>query len=156
MLGVIHSESAADETKLDGTHQQISLESILLLAFAIALGAWFRFANLGGSELDGDEAVSWRAASASTLAEVARLHGKLPIYSVALHLWLKVFGQSEAALRGLSATLGILVIALVWFAVYEAVRMPSLRTPEAPVDSIDASVAAGMCALITAASLVMI
>jgi hypothetical protein len=161
MLGVIHSESAADETKLDGTHQQISLESILLLAFAIALGAWFRFANLGGSELDGDEAVSWRAASASTLAEVARLHdkmnrGKLPIYSIALHLWLKLFGQSEAALRGLSATLGILVIALAWFAVYEAVRVPSLRTLEAPVDSIDASVAAGMCALITAASLVMI
>lgn len=161
MLGVTHRDSAADDTKLDGTHRQISLESILLLTFAIALGAWFRFAHLGASELDGDEAVSWRAASASSLAEVARLHdkmnrGKLPIYSIALHMWLKVFGQSEAALRGLSATLGILVIALVWFAVYETVRAPSFQRPEAGVDSIDASVAAGMCALITAGSLVMI
>jgi hypothetical protein len=137
---------------------------MLLLASAIALGAWFRFAHLGASELDGDEAVSWRAASASTLGEVARLHdkmnrGKLPIYSIALHLWLKLFGQSEAALRGLSATLGIVAIALVWFAVYEAVRAPSLRTPEDGIDlivPIDAPVAAGMCALITAASLVMI
>src|SRR5271168_258548 len=161
MAGVTHRESAADDTKLEAAHRQISLESILLLTFAIALGAWFRFAHLGASELDGDEAVSWRAASASTVAEVARLHekmnrGKLPIYSIALHLWLKLFGQSEAALRGLSATLGMLVIVLVWFAVYEAVRAPSLRTPEAAVDSIDAPVAAGMCALITAASLVMI
>ena len=161
MAGVTHRESAADDTKLEAAHRQISLESILLLTFAIALGAWFRFAHLGASELDGDEAVSWRAASASTVAEVARLHekmnrGKLPIYSIALHLWLKLFGQSEAALRGLSATLGILVIALAWFAVYEAVRAPSMRTPEAGVDPIDASVAAGMCALITAASLVMI
>jgi hypothetical protein len=64
--------------------------------------------------------------------------GKLPIYSIALHLWLKLFGQSEAALRGLSATLGTLAIALVWFAVYEAVRAPSMRTPEAGVDPIDA------------------
>ena len=161
MLGVTHRESAADDIKLEDTGRQISLESVLLLAFAIALGAWFRFARLGAWELDGDEAVSWRAASASTVAEVARLHekmnrGKLPIYSIALHLWLKLFGQSEAALRGLSATLGTLAIALVWFAVYEAVRAPSLRTPEAGVDSIDASVAAGLCALITAASLVMI
>jgi hypothetical protein len=161
MLGVTHRESAADDAELDATHRQISLESVILLAFAIALGAWFRFAHLGASELDGDEAVSWRAASASTLAEVARLHekmnrGKLPIYSIALHLWLKLFGQSEAALRGLSATLGTLAIALVWFAVYEAVRAPSMRTPEAGVNPIDASVAAGLCALITAASLVMI
>jgi hypothetical protein len=161
MAGVTHRESAADDTKLGAAHRRISLESILLLSFALALGAWFRFAHLGSSELDGDEAVSWRAASASTVAEVARLHekmnrGKLPIYSIALHLWLKLFGQSEAALRGLSATLGTLVIALVWFAVYEAVRAPSMRTPEAGADPIDASVAAGMCALITAASLVMI
>ena len=77
MLGVTHRESAPDDTKLDTTHRQISLESMLLLASAIALGAWFRFAHLGASELDGDEAVSWRAASASTLAEVARLHEKM-------------------------------------------------------------------------------
>src|SRR5271163_679832 len=107
MASVIHRESAADDTELDAAHRQISLESILLLAFAIALGAWFRFAHLGSSELDGDEAVSWRAASASTVAEVARLHekmnrGKLPIYSIALHLWLKRSEEHTSELQSRS------------------------------------------------------
>jgi hypothetical protein len=134
---------------------------VLVLALALVLGAWLRFAHLGAAEIEGDEAVSWQAASAPTVAEVVRLHentnrGKLPIYSIILHLWIKLFGQSEAALRALSAALGTLAIALVWFAVYETLRAPPLRPDKESFDGIDAPAAASLCALIAATSLVMI
>ena len=139
----------------------ISVESLLLLTLALALGGWLRFAHLGADEIEGDEAVSWQAARAPTIAQVVQLHedmnrGKLPVYSIVLHLWIKLFGQSEAGLRALSASLGTLAIALVWFAVYEAVRAPPLRTSEAGLDKIDASLMAALCALLAAASLILI
>jgi len=161
VTAVADDHSGADDTNCAATHRHISIESVLVLALALALGAWLRFVHLGAAEIEGDEAVSWQAASAPTVAEVVRLHektnpGKLPIYSIILHLWINLFGESEAALRGLSAALGTLAIALVWFAVNETLHAPPMRPGKESFDRIDAPAAASLCALIAAASLVMI
>ena len=41
-----------------------------IIAVALALGAWLRFAAIGAREMSADEGASWAAAAAPTLAEV--------------------------------------------------------------------------------------
>ena len=104
---------------------------------------------------------SWATASAPTLAGVIRAHhgrnpGTLALHDLILHLWILMFGQSEAALRSLSALFGTAAIALVFFVAYELLMLPAAgrdgREAEAPA----AEVTAALSAFITAISLVMI
>ncbi len=73
--------------------------AIALLGFALRVQA------LGRADLWGDEAVSWAVAS-SPLSEVpsrtVQLEAKPPLYFLALHVWMGVFGDSEGSIRALS------------------------------------------------------
>ena len=73
------------------------------------LGAALRFFQLDGQSLWLDEAISWRFASAESfsalLAEV-RTDVHPPLYFALLRGWIGFFGDSEWALRSLSALLG--------------------------------------------------
>jgi mannosyltransferase len=98
--------------------------SLVLLAVAIALGAAFRFADLGALEVSPDEATSWAAASAPSFAEVSTRHvelnpGEFPIYDSTLHVWIAVFGTSPFAMRAMSASFGVVSILLVYLVVNE-------------------------------------
>jgi hypothetical protein len=104
------------------------LFSLILLALAVVLGAYYRFHKLGQWDMNGDEAVAWEAAMKPALRRVTatfwRLEngGKLPLYHIALHEWVRFFGDSLFAMRAMSAALGTLAIVLLFFAVREAGR----------------------------------
>ncbi|HEY2525020.1 MAG TPA: hypothetical protein VGI29_08170 [Candidatus Binataceae bacterium] len=98
-----------------------------LLALALILGATMRFQHLGLTDLSADEGASWAAASAADIgAAVAMEHhldpGKLPLYDVMLHGWVRIFGDSVPAMRAMSAALGTIAILLVFAAVREVCR----------------------------------
>ena len=106
-----------------------SLDSSLvaILCAAMALGTWARFAYLERCDLDAAEALSWFAATAPNLHDVIMFAtwlnpGKVGVHDTILHFWIRVFGDSLFALRGLSATLGMISI-LLTFAVVRALLL---------------------------------
>ena len=136
-------------------------EAALILVHAIALGGFVRFAHLGAAEITGDEAASWATAIAPTLAGVIRAHrvknpGTLALHDLILHWWILAFGDSEAALRSLSAMFGTAEIALVFFVAFELLMMPAAGGDGREADAPAAEVTAALSAFITAISLVMI
>ncbi|MFZ0888134.1 MAG: hypothetical protein WA005_06760, partial [Candidatus Binataceae bacterium] len=136
------------------------LSARVILAIALLLGAFMRFFRLGIVELSGDEAASWAAAAAPSLsATIAIQHelnaGKLALHDLTLHAWVRVFGDSEAALRGLSALFGVACIALVFVVARELMarlsRAAADSTPPGGADSVAAT-----SALIAAVSFLMV
>lgn len=127
--------------------------SLVLLAAALAIGAAFRFANLGALEISPDEATSWAAAAAPSFAEVGARHvelnpGEFPIYDSTLHVWIAVFGTSPFAMRAMSASFGVVAILLVYLVVNELFAS-SLTDDEV-------AMLAAVAALVFAANLVTI
>ncbi len=103
------------------------LFSIVLLVVAMLLGAHYRFHRLARWEMNGDEAASWAAASAPSAMQVAMVEqqldpGKLALYDMTLHEWIRVFGDSLFAMRAMSAALGTIAIVLVFVVVREVCR----------------------------------
>ncbi len=104
------------------------LFAMALLAVAVILGAHYRFHRLDRGDMSSDEGASWAAASLSTLGEVVaeeqRLDsGKLALYDVTLHEWIRAFGDSLFALRAMSAVLGTIAMVLLFVAVREVCRL---------------------------------
>ncbi len=104
------------------------LFAMALLAVAVILGAHYRFHRLDRWDMSSDEGASWAAASLSTLGEVVaeeqRLDpGKLALYDVTLHEWIRAFGDSLFALRAMSAVLGTIAMVLLFVAVREVRRL---------------------------------
>jgi hypothetical protein len=98
--------------------------TIALLAVAMVLGTWLRFAAIGAREMSADEGASWAAAAAPSLADVVRIQavlnpGKLAVYEIVLHGWMRLFGDGLAAMRALSATLDTFGIVVVFVLVRE-------------------------------------
>ncbi len=105
-----------------------------LLLTAVILGAWLRFQWLSAEQLTDDEGASWAAAHlhhipAVIAAEPVLDPGKLAFYDVALHLWIRAFGDSLTAMRSLSALFGIATIMLVFVAVREICLTLSAELP---------------------------
>lgn len=104
------------------------LFSIVLLVVAVLFGAHYRFHRLDRWDMDGDEGAAWAAAVAPNLWEVTSIFsqveygGKLPLYDIVLHEWVRVFGDSLFAMRTMSAALGTIAIILLFFAVREVYR----------------------------------
>ena len=129
---------------------------------ALAVGACFRFADLGALEMSADEGASWAAASASSVAEVIALQpalnpGTLPIHDLMLYGWIGLFGESLPAMRALSALLGVVSIALVYFVTRELFFSEpgaESRATESTLSSDDATMVAALAALIFAVNLV--
>ncbi|HYA34224.1 MAG TPA: hypothetical protein VEF03_01340, partial [Candidatus Binataceae bacterium] len=82
-----------------------------------------------------DEGASWAAASAPTVVEaVLRSRhlnpGKLGLHDALMHLWMRIDGDSLASLRGLSAALGAIAIALVCAVVIEILNLDGDRVAD--------------------------
>lgn len=91
----------------------------VVLLTAVAIGTILRFFRLGGHELSIDESLSWAESSGHNVKAVLRMQhqldsGKFPIYEIAQHGWMRIFGDSEAAMRALPALIGSLSIVLVF------------------------------------------
>lgn len=146
-----------DRTTLDAL-----LNCRLILVFALALGGFLRFANLGALEMSPDEGASWGAASAPDLSQViarqAELNpGKLPIHDLMLHGWIAIFGGSLIAIRAMSAALGTLAILLVYFVARELFLMTATRDDaDTALVRDDLRLIAAVSAMVFAVSLVSI
>jgi uncharacterized membrane protein len=139
--------------------------SVVVLFAALAVGGYLRFANLGALEMSADEGASWAAAAASSVAEViarqpALNPGELPVHDLMLHGWIRLFGERVAAMRVMSALLGVVSIALVYFVTRELLFLDSgtesQLSPESRLWGDDVTMIAATAALIFAVSLVTI
>jgi mannosyltransferase len=118
------AQAARRPSLVPATQARPQALTIALLAAAIALGALLRFAAIGAREMSADEGASWAAAAAPSLGEVVRIQavlnpGKLAIYEIALHGWMRLFGDGLGAMRGLSAMLDTVSIVVVFALVGE-------------------------------------
>src|SRR5512139_1093756 len=90
--------------------------SLWSLAAILILAAMLRFFQLDAQSFWNDEGTSARVAERSlpliTAASIGDIHP--PLYYYALHSWRGVFGESEFALRSLSATLGVILVWLIY------------------------------------------
>ncbi len=111
----------------------------ITLGLALAIGACLRFYRLGAYELTADEAASWYAAAAPTVAYVVRVGivvdpGRLGLHNLALHFWILCFGDGVASMRFLSVVFGIIGIPLVFAVARELLEydggFPGLSRPE--------------------------
>lgn len=88
----------------------------ILFVLILALAAFLRFYRIGAQSLWNDEGTS-AALALRDLAAITRdaahdIHP--PLYYWLLHFWVRLWGVSEAALRSLSALLGVAVVGLVF------------------------------------------
>ena len=104
------------------------LFAFILLALAVTLGAFYRFHRLARWDMNGDEGIAWVAAAKPALHQVVAAFwrfengGKLPLFDIVLHGWVRVFGDSLFAMRAMSAALGTVAIVLMFVAVREIGR----------------------------------
>ncbi|HVN27419.1 MAG TPA: glycosyltransferase family 39 protein [Candidatus Binataceae bacterium] len=117
---------------------------IVILCAAFAIGGWLRFEHLDRLDMNGGEAVSWVAAAQPTVYEVIAHAlplnpGKLGAHDVALHLWMRVFGDRLTSIRALSAFCGLLSIVFIFLLVRELfASLDNGRIPTASRDWIAA------------------
>ncbi len=90
---------------------RVSTGGVLLLL--IAISAVIRTRYLSG-QFWSDEAIAVGAAShpLSAIPGILRLEGSTPLYYFVLHIWISMFGSSEAATHALSLLLGLIAIPL--------------------------------------------
>jgi Dolichyl-phosphate-mannose-protein mannosyltransferase len=132
-----------------------------ILTLALFLGAYLRCTNLGGREMSADEGASWAAASAPTIGDVLRAQnhlnpGKAGLHDVALHLWMRAFGDGLAAMRALSAMVGTIAILLVFGATREIFAACRDTGDDADLGPAYPDEAAAITALIFAVNLITI
>jgi hypothetical protein len=126
------------------------LFALLLLVVATIAGAQLRFDRLTRLDMNGDEGASWAAAFAPSVQLVAKMEaridpGKLALYDLVLHEWIRAFGDSTFAMRAMSAGLGTIAIVLVFVSVHEVCR----SLADEPMPAV-AELAAGFAALLYA------
>jgi mannosyltransferase len=86
------------------------------LGLTLLLATWLRFYRLAGQSLWSDEGNSVALAQA-TLGEIVTrtaLDIHPPLYYWLLHGWMRLFGESEIAVRSLSVVAGVLLVVVIY------------------------------------------
>jgi mannosyltransferase len=131
--------------------------SSALLLIAVAVGTLLRFFGLGSRELSIDESLSWAESSRRNVDRILHVQhrldsGKFPIYEIAQHGWMSVFGDSEAAMRALPALIGSLSIVMVFILGVELMLTVS-EDDRRDTTHQSGYIVAGLCALLFAVGL---
>lgn len=132
----------------------LRLQGWALLIIAIIVGGYMRFHQLQKFELTADEGASWFAASAPSIRKVVEMQrsidpGKLAVYDLALHSWIRLFGDGIVAMRAMSSLLGILAILFLFAVVRE------LCVFDEELQGTTAELAGGFAAIVLATNLAM-
>lgn len=94
-----------------------SAAAAMPLAALLALATAARFSGIGEASIWFDEAFSIRTASldpAAILQYVADYDTHPPLYYLVLHYWIELFGDSEVAVRSLSAIVSAATVVVVY------------------------------------------
>jgi len=88
----------------------------ILLIGLLLVGAGLRFYQIAAKDIWLDEANTVAIASAEPGAMIDRLKldSSPPLYYLLLHFWIKLFGDSEAAVRSLSSLFGIALACVIY------------------------------------------
>src|SRR3954449_13308127 len=89
----------------------------LVLALIAVAGAALRFATLSTQSFWLDEAIAINSARldlGGMIDSLARTEGNPPLYFLLLDGWMRAFGDSEAAVRSLSALIGTATIVVAF------------------------------------------
>ncbi len=109
------AEHASDRGRIPGPKRPDSPLLILAVGGVIALGLVLRF--VCQSDLWADEVLSVNIAKLplSRLSGALRHDGAPPLYYAGLHIWMRVFGTGNAAVRAFSGFAGALTLVPVYF-----------------------------------------
>ena len=113
------------------------------LGLILIVGGYLRFENLANRSIRFDEAWSWsvgQSESAGGVLRAAQQDFNPPLYWWVLRQWMRWFGDSEFAMRSLSATCGIVSVLFMFW----------LGTEVAGVENLSQST---LCGLVAAALL---
>jgi hypothetical protein len=94
----------------------LALDGVAPLVILLVAAAILRFALLGTRELFRDEAASWLLARApwSEILPRSSAEPYAPVFALALKAWTTVVGDSQFALRALSALAGVALVGVSW------------------------------------------
>jgi mannosyltransferase len=96
---------------------KITPKVLWLFLIILVIGAGLRLYSLDSESFWYDEAVSVKLSSceaSSIFKGEAKDFGNPPMYPLALHYWMKIFGSNEIAVRSLSAFFGIISLFLIF------------------------------------------
>jgi mannosyltransferase len=125
-----------------------------MVGLAVVVGAALRFHRLGAVSMTADEGAAW-AVAAEPVGRLVQLQpqldsGKLALYHLVLHYWMRFFGDRLGVIRGLSAILGTIAIGLIFLVVWELSQTFGSREDQS------AGLAAGFAALLFATNVGLI
>ena len=89
----------------------------IVLAGLVAIGAILRFSTLGTQSLWGDEGLTAAIVAlpfGDAMSTIAETESSPPLYYLLVWLWTALYGESEVALRALSALFGTLTIPVAY------------------------------------------
>lgn len=106
------SWSTPDVPEIRGRLAQVAL---LLMGLEVIIGIWLRFSTTSLLWLDEALTVNIARLPLHDLRGALRRDGAPPLYYVVLHFWMKIFGQSDFAVRSLSGVFSVLTVIACYF-----------------------------------------
>lgn len=103
---------------------------VLSVSAVLLLGVAMRIFVTSSLWLDEALTVNIARVPLGSLAATLKVDGAPPLYYLLLHLWMKVFGESDTAVRALPALLGILSFPLAYLAGKKALASDERRERE--------------------------
>ena len=86
-----------------------------LVGFDVLVGVYFRFTTSSKLWLDEAQSVNIATAPLHEIPHLLRLDGAPPAYYVLLHLWMRLFGSSDFAVRSMSGVISCLTLVVVYW-----------------------------------------
>lgn len=92
-----------------------NLVGVAAVAGIVAIGLAFRFYTRSALWSDEVLSINISALPLRSLGHALRQDGAPPLYYVALHVWMRIFGTSNEAVRALSGLAAVLTLPPAWF-----------------------------------------
>src|SRR4029079_9347475 len=102
-------------SEIDESGSRVSRRiAIIAIAVAVAVGVGMRFASTSHLWLDEALTVNIARLPLRKLPEALPHAGSPPLYYAMSHLWMRVFGTGDTAVRALPGLLGVITIPLAY------------------------------------------
>jgi mannosyltransferase len=106
--------------RLDTPRRSVQLATAAMVAVCavdVVVGVYYRFTTTSKMWLDEAQTVNIASFPLRSIGTALRKDGAPPLYYYLLHVWMGIFGHSDAAIRSLSGVFGVLALPLLWWVV---------------------------------------